>query len=147
MGRARVWPHWTHSFDKHFQSWGPGSCIFTSWGSSGLTAGSGCGLMATRWQLFFPSWVPSGLTSSPFMMAAITDVCDILCLVIWQEIFHFSRENYRQGEDHQLPEVAEGGLECTRRTHYFRAANLSYMDFPACECRRLGFDPSVRKIS
>ena len=97
--------------------------------------------MATRLQVFFPSWVPSGLTSSPFMVAAITDDRDILCLVIWQEIFHFSRENYRQGEDHQLPKVAEGGLERTGRTHYFRAANLSRMDFPACECGRLKFDP------
>ena len=30
---------------------------------SGLTVGSGCSLMAVRWQISFPSWVPSGLTS------------------------------------------------------------------------------------
>ena len=33
--------------------------------------------MAARWQVFFPSWVPSGLISSPSMVAAIADDCDI----------------------------------------------------------------------
>ena len=44
----------------------------------------------TRWQVFSLSWVPSGLTSSPLLIAAIADDNDILCLLIWQEIFHFS---------------------------------------------------------
>ena len=127
---ARVWPHGTHSFDRHFSSLGPESCTFTPWGSSGLPVGSGCGLRATRWQVFWASWVPSGLTSSPFMVAAITDDWDILCLLICQEIFHFSRQNYRQADNHQLPEIAEGGLEWTGGTHYFRATNLFCMGFP-----------------
>lgn len=33
--------------------------------------GSGCSLMAARWQVFFPSWVPSGVTSSPSMTAGV----------------------------------------------------------------------------
>ena len=37
--------------------------------------------MAARWQVFFPSWVPSGLISSPSMVAAIADDCDIF--VYW----------------------------------------------------------------
>ena len=57
--------------------------VFTSWISSGLTVG----LMASRWQVFFPSWVPSGLT--------ISGGCNhwrrwYPCLLIWQEILHFS---------------------------------------------------------
>ena len=64
-------------------------CVFTSWASPGW-GGSGCSLMAARLQVFLPSWVPSGLTSSPSMVAAIADDCDILCLLMWQEIFHFS---------------------------------------------------------
>ena len=60
----------------------------TSWVSSGLTMGSGCSLMAARWQVFFPSWVPSGLSSSRWRVAIAED-CDILCLLIWQETFHF----------------------------------------------------------
>ena len=78
---ARVWAHWNHSFDMHLSSLGPVSCVFTSWVSSGLTVGSGCSLMAPRWQVFFPSWVPSGLTSSLSMVEAIADDCDIL--VYW----------------------------------------------------------------
>ena len=49
----------------------------------------GYSLMAARWQVFLPSWVSSGLTNSPSVMAAITDDYNILCLLIWQEIFHF----------------------------------------------------------
>ena len=54
----------------------------------GLTMGSDCSQTAARWQVFFPSCVPSGLTSSPFVVSAIVDDCDILCLLIWQEMFH-----------------------------------------------------------
>ena len=46
--------------------------------------------MAPRWQVFFPSSVPSGLTCLPSVVAAIADDCGILCLLIWQQIFHFS---------------------------------------------------------
>ena len=61
--------------------------------SSGFTIGSGCSLMSTWWQVFFPSWVPPGLTtSSPSVVVAIVDDCHILYLLIWQEIFHCSSE-------------------------------------------------------
>ena len=50
---ARLWVHWNHCFDMHLSYLGPVSCIFTSWVSSGLTTGSGCSLMAARWQVFF----------------------------------------------------------------------------------------------
>ena len=69
---------------------GPGSCVFTSWVFSEFRVGSGCSLVAVRWQVFFPSWVPSRFTSSPSAMAAVDGECDIICLLIWQEIFHFS---------------------------------------------------------
>ena len=49
---TRVWAHWNHFFDMHHSYLGPVSCIFTSWVSSGLTIGSGCSLMAARWQVF-----------------------------------------------------------------------------------------------
>ena len=67
-----------------------GSRVFTSWISSGLILVSGCSLMAAREKLFFLSWVPSRLTSSPPVVAAITDDSDILCLLIRQETFHSS---------------------------------------------------------
>ena len=50
----------------------------------------GCSLMAAGWQVFFPSWVPSGLTSSQSVEATTADGCGILCSLIWQGIFHFS---------------------------------------------------------
>ena len=40
-------------------------CFFLCWVSSGLTIGSGCSLQAVGWRVFFPSWVPSGIISSP----------------------------------------------------------------------------------
>ena len=48
--------------------------IFLSWG---LTIGSGCSLMAATWQVFFPSWVFSGLTRSFLTVAAIAGDYDI----------------------------------------------------------------------
>ena len=62
------------------------------------TLGTGCHLMAARWQVFvvclfcflqvfFPSWVPSGLTNSPLEAAAITDACDMLCWLIRRQYF------------------------------------------------------------
>ena len=57
---AVVWAHWNHSFDIYLTSLEPVSCVFTSW-LSRLTVEHDCGLMAARWQVFFPSWVPSGL--------------------------------------------------------------------------------------
>ena len=35
-------------------------------------------LSSSRWQVFFPSWVPSGLTSSPSIAAAIAGDSNIL---------------------------------------------------------------------
>ena len=52
----------------------------------GSLCGVNASLMGARWQAFFPSWVPSGLTSSPSVVAAIADDCGIICLLI----FHFS---------------------------------------------------------
>ena len=56
---ARAWAHWDHSFDIHLSYLGPVSCVFTSWVSTGLTLGSGCSLMAARWQAFFVSFLSS----------------------------------------------------------------------------------------
>ena len=62
---ARVWVYWNHSFDLHLRYLGPVSWVFISWVSSGLNVGSGYRLMTARWQIVFPAWFPSGLTSSP----------------------------------------------------------------------------------
>ena len=55
--------------------------------------GSGCGLMAARWQVFFVSFLSSlraHQLTIVIVVAAIADDCDILCLLMWQAIFHFS---------------------------------------------------------
>ena len=89
---ARVWAHWNHSLDMHLSYLGPVSCFhILSFFFSGLNLGSGYSLVAARWQVFFPSWVSSGLISSPFTVAALPDDCDILCLLTWQQIFRFSQ--------------------------------------------------------
>ena len=58
--------------------------------SSGLTIKRSCSLIASPWLILFPSWIPSGLVNSPSELAAIADDCDMLCLLMWQAIFHFS---------------------------------------------------------
>ena len=65
-----------------------------SFTSSGLTIGSGCSLigsgcslMAARYHLFFLSWVPSGLTRSPSVVAAIADDCAVLYLLTYLLIY------------------------------------------------------------
>ena len=78
MQDAGVWAHWNNFFDMHLSYLGPISCVFTSRVSPELTVGSGCSLMAAGSQIFFPSWIPSGLTSSPSVVAAIAGDCDIL---------------------------------------------------------------------
>ena len=88
---TRVWAHWNHSFGMYLSYLGPGSCVFTSWVSSGLTLGSGCSLITAGWQVFFPSCVFSGHTSSSSMVTAISGDWDILFLPIWQQILHFSK--------------------------------------------------------
>ena len=60
--------------------WGQYS-VSKSWVSWVLTIGSGCSLMAARWQVFFPSWVPSGLASSPSVVAVITKT--VTSFVYW----------------------------------------------------------------
>ena len=40
--------------------------------------GNDCSLMAAKWQVFFPLRTPSGLTSSPCLLAIIVCDCDIL---------------------------------------------------------------------
>ena len=62
---------------------GPVSCVSTSWVSSGLTIGNGCSLMAARRQVFLPSWVFWGLTSSPSVVAGIPGDCDIFVIPSW----------------------------------------------------------------
>ena len=46
--------------------------------------------MAARLQVLFSFLSALGLTSSLSMVAAIADGCDILGLLLWQKIFHFS---------------------------------------------------------
>ena len=53
---ASVWSHWNHSFVIYLSYLGLVSCVSITWVSSGLTAGSGCNLIAARWQVFFSSW-------------------------------------------------------------------------------------------
>ena len=79
---ARVWAHWNHSLDMQLSYLGPVSCILISWVSSGLTIGSGCSLMAARWQIFF--------SFLSFLRAFLTLESYHLWWLIWQEIFHFS---------------------------------------------------------
>ena len=88
MGRCKNLGHWNHSFYMYTSAiWGQFP-LFSCPEFSGLTVWSGCGLMAARWLVFFPSWVPSGLICSSSMVATIADDCDIICLLIWQEVFH-----------------------------------------------------------
>ena len=85
---ARIWGLWYHSFQRNMRCkyLGPVPFVFTSGVYSGHTVGSDYSLMAARWQVFFPSWVLSGLTSS-FWSAAIAHDCDIL--VYWYGRKHF----------------------------------------------------------
>ena len=50
---TRVWAQWNFSSDRHLGYLRPVSCVFTSLASLVLTIGSGCSLMAARWQVFF----------------------------------------------------------------------------------------------
>ena len=86
---ARVWDHWNQSFHLH-SDLGPVSCFHLRtflmahpWGVAAV--------WWWLWQGFFPSWLPSELTSSPSVVALIADDSGILCLLIQQEICHFSK--------------------------------------------------------
>ena len=59
----------------HLSYLGSVSCVFTSWVFSGFRVRSGCSWMAVRRQVFFPSWVPPGYTSSP-SVATVASECD-----------------------------------------------------------------------
>ena len=61
--------------------WGGKESDMTEWLNSNKMAG----ILS-----FLSSLRAHQLTSSPWLMAAIADDYDILCLLIWQEIFHFS---------------------------------------------------------
>ena len=76
MQDAGVWAHWNNFFDMHLTIWGQYPVFSRPEFPPGLT------LMAAGKQVFFPSWIPSGLTSSPSVVAAITGDCDII--VYWQ---------------------------------------------------------------
>ena len=67
----------------------PGSCVFTSWVSLGITLESGCSLVATRRQVFFS--FPSVLRAHRLMLEG-WDYWWLWhpCFLIGQEIFHFS---------------------------------------------------------
>ena len=49
--------------------------------SSGLTFGSDCNLMASRWQVFLPPWGPLGLTSSPW--GGLQSLMTVTSFVYW----------------------------------------------------------------
>ena len=93
----------------HLTYLGPVSCVFIFWVSWGLTIGRGYSLIATRWQVFFPPCVSSGLTGSHWR-AAIADDCDILCLLMWQEIFHLSpsKVTFQRRQRHPTPVLLPG---------------------------------------
>ena len=91
MKDARVGAHWNKSLLYiHLSSLGPASCAFATLSFLRAHVGSGCSLMAAGLQVLFSFLGALGLTSSLSMVAAIADGCDILCLLLWQEIFHFS---------------------------------------------------------
>ena len=84
-------------------------CTSANWGQYPVfSQGSLWGVAAVWWlrdgrYSLFPSRVPSGLTNSPWLVAAISDDCDILCLLIWQAIFHFSVCLWKNAEAHSRP--------------------------------------------
>ena len=59
---ARVWTHWSHSFDVHLSSLGLGSCVFTTWVPQSLLWG-----VAAVWWLMDGrcSFLPESPQGSP----------------------------------------------------------------------------------
>ena len=84
---ARVWTE-TIPLIRTSAIWGQYCLFFTSWTSLGLTAESGCILMAARWQVFFS--FPSSLRAQLTLEGCNWWWLWYPCLLIWQEIFHFS---------------------------------------------------------
>lgn len=108
------------SFDMHLSYLGPVACVFTSWVSSGLTMGSDCSLMATIWQVFF--------VFLSFLRAQWLTLEGWKCwwlwnsyLLIWQEIFHFSRTLARVISRTSYKEIS---CKPTRDTNYRTKENL-----------------------
>ena len=99
------------------------SFVFMSWASSGLTMESGCSLMADGRQVFLPSWVPSGLTSSPSVMVAITDDCDIL-------VYWYGR---RHSISHQGTHMRTHAHTCTD-THMYTHMQIYICTMYTCAC-------------
>ena len=88
-GGVRVWAYLNHSFDINLSYPGPVSC-FHILSFSELTVGSGCSLITARKQTF-------SLLSSLKAHLVILEGCNCWwlwhpCLLIWQEIFHFSKD-------------------------------------------------------
>ena len=54
----------------------PASCAFTSWASWGLTIGSGCSLVAARWQafLFIPEFPQHSPAHHPWWLMTVTSL-------------------------------------------------------------------------
>ena len=96
----QIWAYWNHSFAMHLSYLGPVSYDFTSRISSEITIGSGYSLVAARRQVFASFLSSFGPTSSLLAVAEIADDCDILCLLICQEIFHFSEASHLQTFGH-----------------------------------------------
>ena len=72
---------------------GPRACTSAPWGQHlgfhtlGAPHGSGCSLMAARWQVFFVSF-PSSLQLS--RGGTMANACDIPHLLTWQAVLYFS---------------------------------------------------------
>ena len=71
----------------HLSYLGPVSYVFTSWVSSGLSTGSGCTLMAARWQILYSFLNFLRLSGSLWRAIILHDWHP--CLLIWKEIFCF----------------------------------------------------------
>ena len=69
----------------HFSYLGPVSCVFTFWAFLGLIIGSGCSLMAAKWQLL--SFLSSLRTHRLTLGDVVADDYDML--VFTGIIFHF----------------------------------------------------------
>ena len=74
MGRCKSLGSLKSFFDMHLSYLGPVFSVFHIQVSSGLLVGNDCSLMAARWQVFFPSWVPSGLTQLRWWLQLVITV-------------------------------------------------------------------------
>ena len=88
---AKVWVHWTHSFDMHLSGLGPVSCFFPILSLLRLHPWGWPQWPTAWWRascFLIPSgWVPSGLTSKVGFNSWWVDVCSILSLLIWLAAF------------------------------------------------------------